>query len=104
MCPSRRHSTAWQDATSRSRSDEGRLQGNMKFAKIVMLGACSIVVAVGAILFTAGVGMQLPAPHAEVTNRKPFADYIGRDYRIVGDVSALAWNDFPDKDRSSRFP
>ena len=34
----------------------------------------------------------------EVTNRKPFADYIGREYRVVGNVSALAWNDFPDKD------
>src|SRR5262245_47229234 len=73
--------------------------GNMKFAKIVMLGACGIV-AIGAILFTVvGVGMQIPAPQAEVTNWKPFADYIGREYRIVGDVSALAWNDFPDKDR-----
>jgi hypothetical protein len=68
-----------------------------RLAKFIMLGVLGLV-ALGAILFTvAGIGMQIPAPKTEVTNRKPFADHIGRQYRVVGNVSALAWNDFPDK-------
>src|SRR6476646_1246351 len=41
----------------------------------------------------------LPIPETEVTNQKPYANYIGREYRVVGTVSAYAWNDFPDKNR-----
>lgn len=69
-----------------------------KLAKFVMFGVFGLV-ALGALLFTvAGIGMQIPAPKTEITNWKPFADYIGREYQVVGNVSALAWNDFPDKD------
>jgi hypothetical protein len=75
-----------------------------RVAKFVMFGAFGLV-ALGAILFTAlGVAMQVPAPQTEVTNRQPFADYIGREYRVVGNVSALAWNDFPTRTQSSRSP
>ncbi len=70
----------------------------IKLAKFVTFGAMGLI-ALGGVLFTlAGIGMQIPAPQTEVTNRKPFADYIGREYRIIGDVSAVAWNDFPDRD------
>ena len=70
----------------------------LKLAKFLVFSAFGLV-ALGAILFTAaGIGMGIPAPKTEITNRKPFADYIGREYRVVGNVSALAWNDFPDKD------
>jgi hypothetical protein len=69
-----------------------------RLAKFVMFGVFGFF-ALGAILFTvAGIGMQIPALKTEMTNRKPFADYIGREYRVVSDVSAVAWNDFPDKD------
>jgi hypothetical protein len=71
----------------------------MKFAKLVMFGAIGAV-AVGAILLTvAGAGMQIPARRADVTNRRPFVGFVGREYRVGGNVSALAWNGFPDKQR-----
>ena len=30
--------------------------------------------------------------------RQPYSDAIGREYRVVGNVIAVAWNDFPDKE------
>ena len=71
----------------------------MKFVKFVIFGAAGLVALPVIVLIAINVAMEVPAPQTEVTNRKPFADYIGREYRIVGDVSALAWNDFPDKDK-----
>ena len=38
-----------------------------------------------------------PFPITEVTHRKPYVDFIGRECRVVADVRATAWNDFPDK-------
>jgi hypothetical protein len=74
-----------------------------KLTKFVMFGVFGFV-ALGATLFTvAGIGMLIPAPRTEITNRKPFADYIGCEYRVVGNVSALAWNEFPDKDTIRSF-
>jgi len=35
----------------------------------------------------------------EVTHRTPYVDFVGREYRVVADVRALGWNDFPDKAR-----
>ena len=62
-----------------------------------------VVVGTGALLGVAIVlgiaGYGPNAPRTDVTAQKPYADYIGREYRIVGDVSACAWNDFPDKDK-----
>jgi hypothetical protein len=70
----------------------------VRLATYALFGAAGLV-ALPVILFVAlNIAMQIPAPKTEVTNRKPFADHIGREYRVVGDVSALAWNDFPDKD------
>lgn len=72
------------------------------FRKLAIATACVAVAAVaclaiGIVLGIAGYGG--PAPRTEVTQQKPYADYIGREYRVVGDVSAYAWNDFPDKDK-----
>jgi len=36
---------------------------------------------------------------AEITHQKPYVDFVGHEYRVVADVRALAWNDFPDKTR-----
>jgi len=72
------------------------------FRKLAIATACVAVAAVaylaiGIVLGIAGYGG--PAPRTEVTQQKPYADYIGREYRVVGDVSAYAWNDFPDKEK-----
>lgn len=61
------------------------------------MGAAFAWLAIAIVLGIAGYGPA--APETEVTNQKPYADYIGREYRVVGDVSAYAWNDFPDKNR-----
>lgn len=51
-----------------------------------------------AVVIVLGVGgVPSPFPDTEVTHEKPYADFIGREYRVTGDVNALAWNDFPDK-------
>jgi hypothetical protein len=44
-------------------------------------------------------GYASPFPVVEITHQKPYADFVGREYRVVGDVRAIAWNDFPDKAR-----
>jgi hypothetical protein len=62
-----------------------------------MLGVFGFV-ALGAILFTvAGILMQIPAPKTEITHQKPYADFVGREYRVVSRLTATAWNDYPDK-------
>jgi hypothetical protein len=38
-----------------------------------------------------------PFPVKDVSQRKPYADFIGREYRLVNDMEAVVWNDFPDK-------
>jgi hypothetical protein len=38
-----------------------------------------------------------PFPVIEITRQQPYVDFIGRECRIVADVRATAWNDFPDK-------
>jgi hypothetical protein len=66
--------------------------------KLPVLGVLGAIAVGSAVLTMAEIGMQVPAaPASEVTRQKPFVDYIGREYRVVGDVSASAWNDFPDK-------
>jgi hypothetical protein len=42
-------------------------------------------------------GIRSPFPDTEITHQKPYADFVGREYRVVSDVSAYVWNDFPDK-------
>ncbi|HET9266514.1 MAG TPA: hypothetical protein VFO31_00065 [Vicinamibacterales bacterium] len=72
----------------------------MNYRKIAVVAAC-VAVAAGALLAVliilgiAGYGGQ--APRTEVTEQRPYADYVGREFRIVGDISATAWNDFPDR-------
>jgi len=67
----------------------------MTVAKRVALAACGLF----AILIMLGIGgVPVPwFPDAEITHQKPYADFVGSEYRVTGDVSAHAWNDFPDK-------
>jgi hypothetical protein len=45
----------------------------------------------------AEAGMSLTFPPSEITHQKPYADFVGREYRVVSRVIAHAWSDFPDK-------
>jgi hypothetical protein len=49
-----------------------------------------------AIVLTVG-GVRSLFPPTEITRQEPYSDFIGREYRVTSDVSAYAWNDFPDK-------
>ncbi len=72
----------------------------MNYRKIGVVAA-RMAVAVGAllaVLIILGIaGYGPPAPRTEVTGQRPYADYVGREFRIVGDISATAWNNFPDR-------
>jgi hypothetical protein len=63
-------------------------------AKWVALAACGLF-ALAIILGVAGV--PDPFPDTEVTHQRPYANFVGREYRVTADVSAYAWNYFPDK-------
>ena len=43
-----------------------------------------------------GYSGNSPRP-TEITRRKPYIDFAGRECRVVTDVRAIAWNDYPDK-------
>ena len=79
---------------------EGALTSNRRpriplAAKRVALAACGLL----ALAIVLGVsGVRLPPPETDVSHHKPYADFIGREYQVVSDVNAYAWNDFPDKD------
>jgi hypothetical protein len=64
-------------------------------AKRVALAGCGLF----AFLIMLGIGgVAVPwFPDTEITHQRPYADFVGREYRVTGDVSAYAWNDFPDR-------
>lgn len=64
----------------------------------VVGSALGLLIAV-IVLGVAGYRVPFWPSDTEMTNQKPYSDFIGRDYRVVGPVAALAWNDFPDKDK-----
>jgi hypothetical protein len=53
----------------------------------------------GLLLLGLGGVNPLPLPDIEITHKKPYADFVGNEYHVVSDVSAYAWNDFPDKEK-----
>jgi hypothetical protein len=62
--------------------------------------ACVVVVGLFIGLVVLGIGgVMTPTLHRDLANSKPFSDYIGREYRVVSEVRATAWNDFPDKEK-----
>jgi hypothetical protein len=69
-------------------------------AKWLVLAACGLL----ALVIVLGVGgVQLPWPPTEITQQKPYADFVGREYRVISSVSAYAWNDYPDKAKIQSF-
>ena len=67
--------------------------------KIIFAAFGMVVLLVLVVLAIADSGILSPFPDTEITQQKPFADFIGREYRVISTVSAYAWNDFPDKDK-----
>ena len=63
-------------------------------AKRVVIAAFGLL-ALAIVLSVAGV--RSPFPPTEITHQEPYSHFIGREYRVTSDVSAYAWNDFPDK-------
>jgi|GEM_PF-6301946 hypothetical protein len=66
-----------------------------KWMALAAFGLFAILIVIGL------AGYQIPfwPEDTEVTNEKPFSSYIGQELRVMGDVTALAWNDFPDKNK-----
>jgi hypothetical protein len=67
----------------------------IKWTTLSAIGLLGVIIIIGL------SGYQVPfwPSDTEVTNEKPFSSYIGRELRVMGDVTALAWNDFPDKSK-----
>ena len=65
----------------------------LKWTGFTALGLFALVI----ILAVGGIRLPFWFPNTEVTQEKPYSDFVGREYRVMGPVTALAWNDFPDK-------
>jgi hypothetical protein len=50
-----------------------------------------------AVAIVVGLDQTISFPEVDISDRKPYMDFIGRDYWLKTEVDALAWNDFPDK-------
>jgi len=74
-------------------SRSGTAVSSVKWIVLVVIGltATFVVLGVG--------GFPLPSWLAgvEISQEEPFASFIGQDFRVSGPVTAVAWNDFPDK-------
>jgi hypothetical protein len=68
-----------------------------KFAKWLAFAAIAACGSVFVLLVLGLGGYPSPFPTTEVTDRKPYADFIGQEFRVADGVRATAWNDFPDK-------
>jgi hypothetical protein len=50
-----------------------------------------------AVALVLGLDEMISFPERDISDRKPYVDFIGREYWVKTPVDALAWNDFPDK-------
>ena len=65
----------------------------IKWTVLAALGLIGVAIILG----VGGVRLPFWFPNTEVTHEMPYADFVGREYRVTGHVTALAWNDFPNK-------
>lgn len=84
-------------------SDPERVTGSDQPATFLVGLAKWVALAVGGLIalgIVLGIaGYASPFPVVEITHQKPYVDFVGREYRVIANVRALAWNDFPDKAR-----
>jgi hypothetical protein len=73
-----------------------RIRMVLSILKRTVLAAFGLI-AVLIILGVGGVRLPFWFRSTDVSHEKPYADFVGREYRVTGQVSALAWNAFPDK-------
>ena len=66
-----------------------------KWVTITILGLLAILI----ILSLGGYKIPFWPEDTEVTDNKPFSNFIGQEYRVTNSIKALAWNDFPDKEK-----
>jgi hypothetical protein len=82
-------STSGHGASSRM----GMVFSVMKWTALAAFGLIAVLIILG----VGGVRLPFWFPDTDVSHEKPYADFVGREYRLTGHVTALAWNDFPDK-------
>ncbi len=65
----------------------------MKWTAFTAFGLLVVVIMIG----VGGIRLPFWFPNTDLTHKRPYADFVGREYRVTGHVTALAWNDFPDQ-------
>ena len=65
------------------------------------LAVGGLVAALVLVIALAAGGCRTPFPPTEITQREPYVNFVGRNYRIVSEVIAHAWNEYPDKQKIS---
>ena len=65
----------------------------LKWTAVTVFGLLAVLIIIG----VGGIRLPFWFPNTDVTHERPYADFVGREYRVTGNVTALAWNDFPDK-------
>ena len=77
-----------------------QLKAVAKWVGFAACGLLGLAIFLWVVLLVAGLGgVRLPIPQTEISHQKPYADFVGREYRVTSAVNAHAWNDFPDKAR-----
>ena len=76
-----------------------RIRTVLSAMRWTMVAAFGLIAVLLSALIILGVGgYRVPwFPKTDVSHEKPYAAFVGREYRVTGHVTALAWNDFPDK-------
>ena len=70
----------------------------LSFVKWVVITVLSLF-AVTCVVGLGGYQIPFWPEDSEVTNEKPFSNFIGQQYRLTSELYAHAWNDFPDKEK-----
>jgi hypothetical protein len=90
--------------------DNGNLKGsNVIFSHPIFRRAMSVIMwmtltALGLLVCVIVIGVggyQIPfwPSDTEVSFEEPFSNFIGQEFLVIGEVTALTWNDFPDKEK-----
>jgi hypothetical protein len=72
-----------------------------KVISVIKWVSLTALVLFGIVIILGIGGYQIPfwPSDKEVSLEEPFSNFIGRELFVIGEVNALAWNDFPDKEK-----